>query len=164
MLLWPWKIQHTGMETRWKCVSFDEILPETRQMQSDILLAKQFLKASLSPPQQPTWQGRWQAGDRACQAPVSWLLGRGASQASWLLDLLASLQPWKCSGDSSLLCEVSGNSYFNPTLETQISIFICFPSLLESNLIEACFLGWDFYFLGPFIFEYRISQGMEEQF
>lgn len=71
------------METHWKRVGFDEILPETRQMQNDILLAKQFLKASLPPPySSPPGRlvGRWQAGDGVCQAPVSWLLGRGTSQ------------------------------------------------------------------------------------
>lgn len=46
--------------------------------------------------------GRWQAGDGLCQAPVSWLLGRGISQG-----LLAAgppgqpFEPWKCSGESS---------------------------------------------------------------
>lgn len=45
---------------------------------------------------------------------------------------------------ASPLCEVSGTSYFSLAGETQIPIFIHFPSLLESNLIEACLLGWVF--------------------
>lgn len=82
------------MELHWKRVSSDEILPETRQMQNDILLAKQFLKASLLPCPAAHLAGWWGDGRQGIesakpQSPGS--LAEGLPRASWLLDLLASL-------------------------------------------------------------------------
>lgn len=82
------------METHWKRVSFDEILPETRQMQNDTFLAKQFLKASLPPPPATHLAGWWGDGRQGMesakpQSPGS--LAKGPPRASWLPDLLASL-------------------------------------------------------------------------
>lgn len=82
------------METHWKCVSYDEILPETRQMQNDIPLAKQFSKASLPPLPGAHLAGWWGDGRQGMESakplsPAS--LAEGLPRASWLLDLLASL-------------------------------------------------------------------------
>lgn len=60
--------------------------------------------------------------------------------ASW-----PDTEPSKCAGESkgmaSLLGDISGTSYVSPAGETQIPVFTHFPSLLESNLIEA-FFSW----------------------
>lgn len=95
------------------------------------LLAKQFLKASLPPPPAAHLVGWWGDGRQGMesakpQAPGS--LAEGLPRTSWLLDLLASLWAlqvlWREQRTACLLCEVSGNSYFSPAVETQISIFM----------------------------------------
>lgn len=102
-------------------------------------------------PYLPPWQHIWEAGGET--AVRGWWLPSPSLLAAWWWDFpglhscwaswLAS-GPWECARESkwiaSLLCEVLGTSRFSPAGETQIPIFIHFPSLLESNLIEACFL------------------------
>lgn len=156
------QIQHTGMETHWKCVSFDEILPETRQMQSDILLAKQFLKASLPPPTAAHLAGWWGDGRQGMesakpQAPAS--LAEGLPRASWLLDLLASLWAlevlWRQQPTLWSLREFLLQPYGRDTF-LSLYVFLLFWNQIWLKLVS---LAGFFYFLVPFIFEYRISQG-----
>lgn len=76
----------------WKRVHFDDILPETRQMQDDILPAKQVLKASLPPSPAAHLAGRWGGGKQRTEAakplpPRS--LAAGIPNACWLLGFLA---------------------------------------------------------------------------
>lgn len=134
------KIKYASIETHLKHVNFDVIVPETGQMQDDILPAKQVLKASLPPSPADHLSGWWGDGRRdmeAAKPPSSGSLAAGLPRASW-----PAIEAWECAGESKWTArEVSGISYFSPAGETQSPIFIHFCSLLEANLIEACFLG-----------------------
>lgn len=131
--------------------------------------------AGWHPPHQQVWKlpyllpspgrvvGWWQAADRGCQAPVSWVPGSRTSQGF----PVAGVPCQQMSPGSSLerahgwpAYSVKSQGLPTSPCRRQIPIFVRSPSLLELDLIEACFFGWVFCFLASLGFKFRISLGI----